>query len=98
MREQQDPLLALVLNKLNGIERSINQLTDQIKIQNGRITKLEQAEAQEQAVTEAIEKDIELFEAAGERRYRRVIAALAVLAAFVGSGLAVIIEKVLTNG
>ena len=95
MSTQQDPLLALVLSKLNAIEKSIDKLAAHVAKQNGRIGKLEEINAEEQAVNEHIEKEIEDLAADKDRRFRRVTVAVTGVAALFGGTVGVILERVL---
>lgn len=95
MSTQQDPLLALVLSKLNSIEKSIDKLAAHVAKQNGRIGKLEEINAEEQAVTQHIENEMKDLIAADERRFRRVTVGVSALAALFGGTVGVILQGVL---
>ena len=95
MSQQQDPLLALVLSKLNAIEKSIDKLATHVAKQNGRIGKLEEKNAEELAVSEHIEKELEVIAANKERRFRRVTVTVSGVAALFGGTVGVILERVL---
>lgn len=95
MATQQDPLLALVLSKLNAIEKSIDKLASHVATQNGRIGKLEEKNAEELAVSEHIEKELEDLAASKERRFSRVTVTVSGLAALFGGTVGVILERVL---
>ena len=92
---QSDPLLATVLAKLNSIESSIEKLAAHVAVQNGRIGKLESAQAAESAVDQHIREDVAALDKADERRYRKVTALISALAAVFGGVLAVIVGQVM---
>ena len=92
-RMQSDPLLATVLTKLNSIEKSIEKLASHVAVQNGRIGKLEQAEAEEKAVTEHIEREIQAHNAEANRRSHLVTGAMGASAAVFGGVIAVVVER-----
>lgn len=85
--QQKDPLLALVLSKLNNIEKAIDRLTEKVMVQNGRVTKLENVNEQELAIAKKTQSDIEAMEQASDRKLRKFIgltaAAATVLAAII---------------
>lgn len=95
IRMQSDPLLATVLAKLNSIESSIEKLAAHVAVQNGRIGKLEKAQAEEQAVTEHIEREIDAQNDKADRRSHVWAGALGASAALAGALLTVIAERVL---
>ena len=90
---QSDPLLATVLAKLNNIEKSIDKLAAHVAIQNGRIGRLEEAEAQERAVTEHIDRELQAHNAEANRRSHMLTGSLSALAAICGGAIAVIVER-----
>lgn len=92
-RMQSDPLLATVLTKLNSIESSIEKLAAHVAVQNGRIGKLEEAEAQERAVTEHIDRELQLHNAEANRRSHMLTAGMSAAAAICGGVIAVVAER-----
>lgn len=90
---QSDPLLGTVLTKLTNIEQSIDKLAAHVAVQNGRIGKLEEAEAQERAVTEHIEREIQAHNAEANRRSHVLTGSLGALAAICGGVIAVVVER-----
>lgn len=92
-RMQSDPLLATVLAKLNSIESSIEKLAAHVAVQNGRIGKLEEAEAQERAVTEHIEREIQAHNSEANRRSHVLTGSLGAMAAICGGVIAVVVER-----
>jgi hypothetical protein len=92
---QQDPLLALVLAKLNSIETSIEKLADHVAVQNGRIGKLEKANAEELAVANHIDEELHEQAKRQDQSYRRIVATLSACSALVGGVLGVIVERFL---
>lgn len=92
---QSDPLLATVLAKLNSIEASIEKLAAHVAVQNGRIGKLEKAQAEEQAVTEHIEREIDARNDRADRRSHVWVGALGACAAVFGGVIAVVVEGLL---
>lgn len=92
---QSDPLLATVLAKLTDIEKSIRELADHVAVQNGRIGKLEEAQAQERAVTEHIDRELQLHNAEANRRSHVLTGALSACAAILGAVVAVVAERLI---
>lgn len=92
-RMQSDPLLGTVLTKLTDIEKSIDKLASHVAIQNGRIGKLEKAEAQERAVTEHIDRELQIHNAEANRRSHVLTGSMSALAAICGGVIAVIVER-----
>lgn len=90
---QSDPLLGTVLTKLTDIEKSIDKLASHVAIQNGRIGKLEKAEAQERAVTEHIDRELQIHNAEANRRSHVLTGSMSALAAICGGVIAVIVER-----
>lgn len=90
-----DPMLPVILSKLTAIERSIDKLASHVATQNGRIGKLESAQAAESAVDQHIREDVAALDKADERRYRKVTALISALAAVFGGVLAVIVGQVM---
>ena len=90
-----DPMLPVILSKLTAIERSIDKLATHVATQNGRIGKLEKAQAAEQAVDQHIRDDVAALDKADEKRYRKVTALISALAAVFGGVLAVIVGQVM---
>jgi len=82
-----DPLLGLVLTKLTAIEVSINELSERVGIQNGRVSKLESVNDSERAVSEQVRFD-------SDWRARRLIAAVAAGATLLAAVTAEIVSRV----
>ena len=93
MPPKNDPLLPVLIQKLDDIERSIDKLATHVAKQNGRIGKLEEAQAQEQAVTEHIDRELAAHNAEANRRSHIITGALSACAAILGGVIAVIVER-----
>jgi len=88
-----DPALPVILSKLNSIESSIDKLAAHVSVQNGRITKLEKAQAEEQAVTEHINQEIAAHNVEANRRSHIITAGMSAAAAICGGVIAVVAER-----
>jgi len=95
MPPKNDPLLPVLIQKLDSIEHSIDKLAAHVAKQNGRIGKLEEAQAQEQAVTEHIDREIAAHNIEANRRSHMLIGTLSALAAIAGGAIAVILERLI---
>lgn len=82
-----DPLLGLVLTKLTAIEASINELSERVGIQNGRVSKLESVNDSERAVSEQIRVD-------SDWRARRLVAFVAAGVTLLAAVTAEIVSRV----
>ena len=82
-----------MLAKLTDIEKSIEKLAAHVAVQNGRIGKLEQAEAEERAVTEHIDREIQAHNVAANRRSHVLVGMLSAFAAIAGGAIAVVVER-----
>jgi hypothetical protein len=82
-----DPLLGLVLTKLSAIEVSINELSERVGIQNGRVGKLEAVNESERAVLEHSRSD-------ADWRSRRFIGFIAAGATLLAAVTAEIVSRV----
>ena len=82
-----DPLLGLVLTKLTAIEVSINELSERVGIQNGRVSKLESVNDSERAVSEQIRVD-------SDWRARRLVAFVAAGVTLLAAVTAEIVSRV----
>lgn len=88
-----DPLLPVLMEKLNSIEKSIEKLAAHVAVQNGRIGKLEKAEAEERAVTEHIDREIQAHNAEANRRSHLMVGAMSAVAAIAGGVAAVLVQQ-----
>lgn len=82
-----DPLLGLVLTKLTAIEVSINELSERVGIQNGRVSKLESVNESERAVSDQVRFD-------ADWRARRLIAVVAAGATLLAAVTAEIVSRI----
>ena len=82
-----DPLLGLVLTKLTAIEVSINELSERVGIQNGRVSKLESVNESERAVSDRIRVD-------SDWRARRLIAFVAAGVTLLAAVTAEIVSRI----
>ena len=82
-----DPLLGLVLTKLTAIEVSINELSERVGIQNGRVSKLESVNESERAVSDQIRVD-------SDWRARRLIAFVAAGVTLLAAVTAEIVSRI----
>ena len=82
-----DPLLGLVLTKLTAIEVSINELSERVGIQNGRVSKLESVNESERAVSDRVRVD-------SDWRARRLIAFVAAGVTLLAAVTAEIVSRI----
>ena len=89
-----DPLLGLVLAKLTAIEKSINELTTKVGVQNGRVGKLEQHNSEQKAIADRVKSDFDASIDREDRRIRKFIGLVAAGATVLAAVVAEIVSRV----
>ena len=95
MSEQtKDPLLGLVLTKLTAIEVSINELTRRVGVQNGRVGKLEQHNAEQKAIADRVKSDFDASIDREDRKIKKFIGFVAAGATLLAAVTAEIVSRI----
>ena len=89
-----DPLLGLVLTKLTAIEKSINELTRRVGVQNGRVGKLEQHNAEQKAIADRVKSDFDASIDREDRKIKKFIGFVAAGATLLAAVVAEIVSRV----